>query len=145
MVRLYLARFAQYYPDIDRWYVEKVLPGVVDGTRSILTERTSKGEILGVAITKNGARSKLCHFSVAEEARGSGVGETLLRRAVEAMTSGGARDIHLTIGEEAASQYKGFFTRYGFEEKGHAGSRYRRGVDELVWRVNPETLLHRLG
>lgn len=143
MVRAYLSQFALYYPDIDRWYVEKVIPGVVEGTRSILTSRDAWGAILGLAITRNGEQAKLCHFSIAEEARGTGVGRKLLQEATEAMISGGARNIRLTMGEEVASNYKDFFIHYGFEEDGHEASRYRRGVDELIWRVDPEILRSR--
>jgi ribosomal protein S18 acetylase RimI-like enzyme len=139
----YLTSFSEYYPSIDLW-CSKVLREVPSGRRSVLALVSAAGTIDGLAITKNGARAKLCHFSIAEHARGDGRGWALMQAAGTEMLCKGARHFHVTTSEEVADEYGGFFTRSGFTKGRYRNGRYRRGFAEWVWSANYDDLVARL-
>ena len=105
---------------------------------------STDGLILGLAVTKNAERAKLCHISVSDELRTDGLGESLMRAAVFEMLALGARRMHVTTGEEVALRYGDFFERFGFSRHSVCTGRYRHGIDELEWVALREIVTSRL-
>jgi hypothetical protein len=91
-------------------------------------------EVQGLAITKNSSQAKLCHISVLPSARGRGLGQALMLLALTEMARLGAKDIHVTTGEEVFGQHADYFTSFGFTLTDWHVNRYRKGSSELIWR-----------
>jgi GNAT superfamily N-acetyltransferase len=141
-VPAYLSRFVTLYPDIQNWYA-KVLSEVAAGKRSIFLALRDR-EICGLAITKFGWHAKLCHISIAPNERAHGLGRLMMEVALAEMLVQGAGRVHVTTGEEVASEYGAFFGQYGFVCSTWQRHRYRRGYDELVWAASAYQLKARL-
>src|SRR5262245_26873841 len=62
------------YPEIERWYLKKVLPGIREDERvafvGYLDERPAVS-----AVVKKGADAKFCHLNIHESLRESNLGE----------------------------------------------------------------------
>lgn len=139
----YLDGFAAYYPGIATW-AAKVRDGLPTRERSVFAFVSCTGALAGLAITKNHEDAKLCHISVAESAREEGLGAWLMYAAMQEMLTVGARRIHVTTGEEVATDYGEFFERFGFRYHSFCSSRYRRGADELEWEASRERIASQL-
>ncbi|MDJ0764581.1 MAG: GNAT family N-acetyltransferase [Myxococcota bacterium] len=90
--------------------------------------------MLGLAITKNGPRAKLCHISVSPSARNRGLGGTLMQHALRNMAINGATEIRVTTSEEVYRKHAFFFGAAGFRAVDWQVSRYRRDVSEVLWQ-----------
>jgi|GEM_PF-5551387 len=132
-IKSYLINFRRYYPGIIEWY-DRIKEEVVSGRRSIFTSWQGS-EIHGLAITKNGVKSKLCHISVSPTSRDSGLGSTLMNLAVSDMVRNGAQEIHVTTDEEVFRNHAEFFRASGFKLIDWQLNRYRKGASELVWKI----------
>jgi hypothetical protein len=142
-VSRYLLGFSALYPSIAEWCA-KIRPEIASGRRSLLAFVSSGGDIGGLAITKNGEYSKLCHISISKHARAGRLGSSLMHAAATEMLSVGARRIHVTTSEEVAIDYGDFFERFGFRFHSCRKGRYRTNVDELEWVVSREMLSSRI-
>jgi hypothetical protein len=139
----YLLGFSGLYPSIEAWS-SKVRLGVRSGSRGVHAVIGGDGAIHGLAIVKNSAYAKLSHISVAPGVRDGGLGLQLIRVAVADMLRLGARQVHVTTGEEVTEQYGEFFIRCGFSRRSFRNNRYRRGAAEWEWTASPEILRRRL-
>lgn len=139
----YLIGFSTFYPAIATWCA-KVREDAHSGKRSVFAFVSSDGKIDGLAITKNGVRSKLCHISISDHARTDGRGASLMRAAAGDMLGSGARRIHVTTSEEVAAEYGEFFIRFGFARQSYRCGRYRPNADELEWEASRECLARRI-
>jgi GNAT superfamily N-acetyltransferase len=71
-----------YYPGFRFWYINKVMPGVVEGRDILLTAR-EHGRIVGVALGKKRTdETKLRCVRVAPDYQGKGVGIHLMEKAI---------------------------------------------------------------
>ena len=86
-------------------------------------------------ITKNEYRAKLCHISVSNAARDHGLGSALGYLALRDMITRGAREVRVTTGEETFRNHAHFFRALSFQEIDWKVHRYRRGVSEIIWRL----------
>lgn len=137
-VRAYLQPFSRYYPNIESWF-GKVRAEAVEGRRHVFALRID-GQLSGLAITKGGLKAKLCHFSLSPSARGLGLGRKLMALAMRDLLASGALAIHVTVSDEVAEPYGGFFSRCGFDLSAYIRDCYRRGSDELIFTATPESL-----
>ena len=131
-IRHYLLNFRAYYPGILEWF-SAMEEGIAFSERRVFVSWKGR-EIQGLAVTKIGARAKLCHISVINSARAGGVGTALASLALRDMVRHGAREIRVTTGERVFREHGVFFQSLGFEVVDWQVHRYRRGVSELLWR-----------
>ena len=129
----YLMRFRRYYPGILEWY-SGLRDALLSGQRSMFVSKRGH-EIQGLAITRNGCNAKLCHISVLPTERNRGLGNALIHQALSDMVRKGARSIVVTSGEEVFYAHKPFFLAAGFRVIDWQLHRYRRGVSEIIWRL----------
>jgi hypothetical protein len=133
----YLTYFRCHYPGILEWFsgLENEL---ANGRRRILVSWKGS-EVQGLAITKNGPKAKLCHISVSPVARDRGIGRTLMSLALCDMVYHGAQEIRVTTSEEVFREHAPFFRAAGFEVIDWQVHRYRRGISEIIWKleINP--------
>jgi len=142
LVADYLDMFSDLYPGIQGWY-HRISKEAPLGRRTIIA-LVRRGRIEGLAITKNSAKAKLCHISIAKDLRERGAGMRLMRAAIYEMIEKGARRVHVTTGDDVVAEHGRFFARCGFEIASLNRNRYRRGHDEFVWSASPATLIRRL-
>jgi GNAT superfamily N-acetyltransferase len=129
----YLNEFRFYYPDILEWY-SRLQSDLLTGRRNLFAI-CRRSTIEGLAITKNGAKAKLCHISVVPSARNRGIGGSLIRLALANMKSRGAKEIHVTTDEKIFRQFGEFFRSAGFSIVDWQVNRYRSGSSELLWTM----------
>lgn len=124
----HLSDLSEYYPDFNDWLSKKVLPGLIQGERSILLEYY-RGQLSGLAIVKDSAtEQKLCCLRVLPPYQGTGVGLKLFERAFEALDN---RAPLLSIAEEQIDTFKKVFNYYGFELGRKYKDYYRPRKNEL--------------
>jgi len=133
----HLANFAelilaneQMYPEIERWYSNKVLPGIRQDERiafiGYLDERPAVS-----AVVKKGADAKFCHLRIHETLRDSNLGEVFFSlMALEIRDH--AKDIHFTLPESLWKDKGFFFQSFGFQSAELAEAQYRLFDNELA-------------
>ncbi len=129
----YLANFQRFYPGIMDWYAGLGCDFTNGRRKMFMVWNGSK--ILGLAITKNGYRAKLCHISVSYAARGQGIGSFLVKSALREMINAGAKEIRVTTSEEVYYGHAAFFKNLGFKAVDWQVHRYRRNISEILWRL----------
>lgn len=115
----------QYYPDIEYWYVNKVVPGLVVGNDKLLIAREN-GVIAGIALGKaDEQEAKLRCVRVHPDHQNGGLGIRLIDNMLDLI---GSRKPGVTVSEEMFHLYsRPFIKRYGFELSDVTKGRYRRG------------------
>ena len=115
----------QYYPDIEYWYVNKVVPGLILGRDKLLIAR-DKDFIAGIALGKlDEDESKLRCVRVHPDHQNGGLGIRLIDGMLDLIEE---RKPGVTVSEEMFHLYsRPFIKRYGFELSDVTKGRYRRG------------------
>lgn len=99
-----------YYPDIRNWFYTKVIPGLDNHTRTILTEYDND-DLIGLSILKHDAvEKKICTLVVREGYRRHGVGSKLLAQGVSVLGYG----TYITINKRLFNAYNNLLTDFGF-------------------------------
>ena len=70
------------YPGFASWYWKKVVPGLSDGSRKILTS-TAGGALSGIVIAKSQNEKKICTVWVPREFRGRSIARNLMQDALD--------------------------------------------------------------
>lgn len=118
----FLASLDRYYPGIQDWYVNQVVPGLAQGESVLLLERHGC-RIQGMALGKRGAETKLRCVRVLPEQAHQGLGIRLMDRMFEALET---TQPHCTVSEELLHQYSRIFVnRYGFALSNVSKGQYR--------------------
>lgn len=134
------------YPCITRWFREKVLPGLRDGSRAAYLGFEGEIPIL-TAVVKRGDNAKFCHLRIAREFQDLHLGEIFFcLMALEVRKS--AQRIHFTLPESLWVQRREFFSGFNFREASRARTQYRLFEEELeteaqfwdVWRAARQRL-----
>lgn len=133
----HLANFAdlilanqQMYPEIERWYQNKVLPGIRQEERVAFVGYLDEKPAVS-AVVKKGDNAKFCHLRIHEALRDSNLGEMFFSiMALEIKDL--AKNIHFTLPESLWQQKGGFFQSFGFESAELAEDQYRLFDRELA-------------
>ena len=128
-VRLLIESTENLYPGIDLWLRRKVEPGLRDGSR-LCYAAVQDDQPKAVVILKKGYPSKLCTLRVVPEAEGQRLG-TLLMLAIARELPRPSEYVYFTIPESVWASCAPFYGNFGFEMRGFAKERYRRGDREL--------------
>ncbi|WP_136254811.1 N-acetyltransferase [Onishia niordana] len=115
------------YPCIESWYIEKVVPGLRNGTRKIeRVERNGKLVALGIAKHEEGEK-KICTVRVLPEYFGRGMGV----RVFESLMSWLGTDLpHATVSEDKLPAFDKLFTKMGYNLTSTESGLYREGKVE---------------
>lgn len=116
----------RYYPDIEYWYVNKVVPGLVTGNDKLLIARDHNYNIAGIALGKQSeGESKLRCVRVHPDYHNGGLGIRLIDGMLELIEE---RQPGVTVAEEMLHLYsRAFVKRYGFNLSDVTKGRYRKG------------------
>lgn len=119
-----LSNLDAYYPDFEKWYFNKVVPGILNGDNKLLLYSTH-GEIQGVGLIKDTDEKKIQCIRVRPGNENSGIGIKLLDKAIELLEN---RSPVITVSEEMINQYsRPFVKRYGFKLSDVVKGQYRKG------------------
>lgn len=107
----FLLPLSKDYPMIERWFKQKVVPGLRQGTRLILPiER--QGEVVGIGIAKHESdERKICTVRVAPGYVGSGIGVRLFDGLLKWLDDDRP---HLTVNATKLPLFERIFDYYGF-------------------------------
>lgn len=134
------------YPNIDKWFDAKVVPGLKDSERIGYVGYLDEKPAIS-AVVKRGESAKFCHLRIKEELQNIHLGEaffTLMGLEVRGL----AREVHFTLPESVWEKEEEFFKSFGFSKPVKAGHQYRLFEDELrcsspfdrVWKAILEKL-----
>lgn len=115
----------RYYPDIEYWYVNKVVPGLIVGNDKLLVAHDN-GNIAGIALGKaSDDEAKLRCVRVHPDYQNGGLGIRLIDEMLDLI---GERMPGVTVAEEMINLYsRAFVKRYGFNLSDVTKGRYRQG------------------
>ena len=118
----FLHSIDRYYPDINHWFINTVLPGLQLG-ESVLLLAKDGNNLVGMALGKTGREKKLrCVRTTGEH---SGLGLRLIETMFEKLET---TTPHCTVSEELLGQYsRMFINRYGFDLNHVSKGEFRRG------------------
>lgn len=117
------------YPNIDKWFDNKVVPGLKSSER-IGYIGYLDGQPTVSAIVKRGENAKFCHLKIKDELQNINLGEAFFA-LMGLEVKGFCQKIHFTIPEGLWTEKNGFFKSFGFTKVAKAGHQYRLFEDEL--------------
>ncbi|QYN79896.1 acetyltransferase [Kosakonia phage Kc263] len=114
----------KYYPDIEHWYINKVVPGLILGTDKLIIAKDNN-LITGIALGKRDLdETKLRCVRVLPEYQNSGLGIKLIDTMLDLLEE---EKPGVTVAEELFHQYSRIFvSRYGFALTDVNKGRYRK-------------------
>lgn len=108
----FLLPLSSDYPGIDKWYLNKVVPGIRSGTRFLYTVQRDH-RLVGLGIAKAEDELKLCTVRVAPDYVGRGIG---IRVFDGLLTWLGTDRPHLSVTDYRKPMFDKIFDWYGFEQ-----------------------------
>ncbi len=131
----------EMYPRIDKWFSDKVVPGIISDERVALVGYKGDSPIVS-AIVKKGVDTKFCHLKIHEGFQANNLGEVFfILMTMEVRHK--AKNIHFTLPNSLWAEQSEFFKSFGFQDAIKAGQQYRLFDDdelrcsapfETVWR-----------
>jgi len=118
------------YPNIDRWFAEKVVPGLRSSERIAYVAFEDERPIAS-AVLKVGDKSKFCHLRVHQDFQDMDLGQMFFTHMTLEVCNH-AKEIHFTLPESLWSARSKFFESFGFSCATKASKQYRHGDVELV-------------
>lgn len=124
----FLLPLSEDYPGIDIWYRSKVVPGLRDGSRTLLRiER--EGTLVGLGIgKKDNEERKICTVRVAPSHAGRGIGVRIFDGLLKWLDHDRP---HLTVTDSKLPLFERIFDYYGFDMTSAAQGRYVPHACEL--------------
>ena len=118
------------YPEIERWYSNKVLPGIRQDERVAFIGYLNEKPAVS-AVVKKGNDAKFCHLRIHEGLQTSNLGEVFFSlMALEIRDL--AKGIHFTLPESLWKEKGAFFQSFGFISAELAEAQYRLFDRELA-------------
>lgn len=126
------------YPGFGSWYWQKVVPGLSDGSRKILTS-TDGGVLSGIVIAKSQNEKKICTVWVPREFRGRSIARNLMQDALDWL---GTTKPLFTVPDERMQEFAGLVRELGFEYRSTVSDYYGSGRLEHVFNGVLKAPLH---
>ncbi|MDR6100994.1 GNAT superfamily N-acetyltransferase [Agrobacterium larrymoorei] len=124
----FILGLSEDYPNIQDWYVDKVVPGLRLGTRFLLPVHR-EGELVGVGIAKNeGSERKICTVRVAPHHFGRGLGLRIFDGLLKWLDDDRPC---LTVSSTKLPAFERIFDWYGFHFTGAEADVYVPGKQEF--------------
>jgi predicted transcriptional regulator len=117
------------YPEIAKWFREKVTPGVRNAERVAFIGYLDEKPCVS-AIVKRGAVAKFCHLHIAEGLQNLNLGDvffSLMANEVRDL----AQRVYFTLPESVWSSKGEFFRSFNFSDRHRASVQYRLFEEEL--------------
>jgi len=118
------------YPAIERWFEQKVVPGLKSAERIAWVAYEGDSAVAS-AVLKLGRKSKFCHLRIHQDFQDLDLGRMFFSQMTfEARHL--AKQIHFTLPESLWCKKSCFFESFGFSRAEKSSKQYRRGDTELV-------------
>lgn len=117
------------YPNINKWFDEKVMAGLKASERIGYVGYLDEKPVVS-AIVRRGEAAKFCHLRIKDELQDINLGEAFFA-LMGLEVSGFSKEVHFTIPEGLWEKKNGFFKSFGFAKAVKAGHQYRLFEDEL--------------
>jgi predicted transcriptional regulator len=117
------------YPNIKKWFDEKVITGL-KASKRIGYVGYLDGKPAVSAIVRRGEDAKFCHLRIKDELQDINLGEAFFA-LMGLEVRGFSKEVHFTIPEGLWEKKNRFFKSFGFEKAVKAGHQYRLFEDEL--------------
>lgn len=118
------------YPGIDRWFKDKVIPGLKASER-IAYVAYENDKPIASAVLKIGRRSKLCHLKIHKDFQDLYLGQMFFTQmAIEILHR--SKELYFTLPESLWCQRGEFFESFGFSSPTRASRQYRSNDAELL-------------
>lgn len=124
-----LKKHETMYPGIDKWFKNKVLPGIRDGERVAYLGYKNNDPIVS-AVVKKGKIAKFCHLHIEEELRNNKLGE-LFFSMMSVDVRNKAKSVYFTLPESLWFDKQAFFSSFGFSDAKKSEIQYRSSEEEL--------------
>lgn len=125
-----LSDLNHFYPNFENWLETQVLPNIITGERTIITEYRN-AELAGLAILKNdGIEKKLCCLRVLENYQSSIMAVRLFEKSFDLLNT--SKPI-LSVSEELCPSFKRIFNYFGFTQEEILDGYYRSNKKEYVY------------
>src|SRR5882724_5772524 len=122
------------YPNIDRWFDQKVVPGLKSSERIAWVAYEGESAIAS-AVLKLGRKSKFCHLRIHRDFQDLDLGRMFFSQMTfEARHL--AKEIHFTLPESLWCKKATFFESFGFKCASKSLKQYRLGETELTCSAN---------
>jgi len=119
------------YPEINRWFTDKVVPGLRTSERVAYLAYENEKPV-ATAVLKLGEHTKFCHVRIHEGFRDLNLGQMIFTQmAFHARHQKNVSDIHFTLPESLWNNKEGFFKSFGFVAVAKSARQYRNGEEEL--------------
>lgn len=118
------------YPNIGRWFSEKVVPGLRSSERAAWVAYEGDKPI-AAAVLKLGRNAKFCHLRIERDFQDLDLGQLFFTQ-MTLETRHLAKEIHFTLPESLWEGKKEFFESFGFIRASKSQRQYRTGDTELV-------------
>ena len=121
------------YPEFYKWFFNKVIPGVENGTRKIFIAKTpySFGKINGVLILKDTPfEKKICTLYVDKESRFNGVGKKFIDVAFNELKTNKPM---MTVADNKIEVFRKLLNKFDFELYEKNPDFYSEGITEYSY------------
>lgn len=118
------------YPNIARWFSEKVVPGLMSSERAAWVAYEGD-KAIAAAVLKLGENAKFCHLRIESDFQDMDLGQLFFTQ-MTIETQNLAKKIHFTLPESLWQSKMKFFESFGFKKAAKSTRQYRKGDTELV-------------
>jgi hypothetical protein len=126
----FLLPLSEDYPDFERWFRSKVVPGIRVGTRKLFRIERN-GDLVGIGIAKREEEErKICTVRIAHSFFGRGLGLKVFDNCLRWLDTDRP---HLTVSEQKLPAFERIFDSYGFELTSKKYGRYLPRVTEFSY------------
>lgn len=133
----FLKQLSSEYPDIDNWFIQRVIPGLADGTRKLFI-RWNEGNIIALGIAKKTfTERKICTVRVAKDYEHMGIGIHIFREAMNWLETDKPL---LSVSEQNLNKFQRIFTHFGFQHTSSVVGIYRPNSTELFYNESPSII-----
>lgn len=105
----YLKNIKDIYPDVEHWYINKVIPRAMLDKDIVLVIYTSQYEVAGFAIAKNNEEKKLCCLMIMSDFKGHGYSIKLIKEIQKELNE---EKLHCSVSEDLFHIYSKIFINY---------------------------------
>lgn len=122
--------FRNFYPKIDEWVASQVIPGLLDGSRHIVTSKGADGLQALAILKKDAVERKICTLWVHPHHRKKGLGQWLIDQSISWLE---CRQPLLSVPEEEFAAFHQLLLRNGFKLNHRLVGYYRTNACEFVF------------
>jgi predicted transcriptional regulator len=135
-----MRKHQQNYPNIEKWFKAKVLPGIKTGERGVYLGFNNDKPIAS-AIVKKGEHAKFCHLHIEEELQNQNLGNVFfMLMSLHVKRFEKILDVHFSLPESLWETKQEFFKSFGFENAEKYHTQYRTFEEELISFTSIDTL-----